>query len=72
MTTPKSSDRYTFRMWLSNRLHLIAARIHEDFHTWEWTTPTGERIKFSCYWQYTGSWPESITERCSCDSEDLG
>jgi hypothetical protein len=65
------SDVEKWRMWLSNRLHLIAAHIHEDFHTWEWTTPTGEIITFSCYWQSTGSWPEAVTDRCSCDSEDL-
>lgn len=64
-----SKDRYTFRMWLSNRLHLLAARIHDDFHTWEWTAPTGEVISFSCYWQHIGSWPEGVRDACSC-SED--
>lgn len=60
-----------FREYLSHKLHLWATRLYEgDFHTVEITVPTGERITFSCYWQWTGSWPD-WQERCSCDCEDL-
>lgn len=71
MSTPDSEDgeKYTWRMWLSNRLHLLATRIHNDFHTWEITTPGGDLVTFSCYWQHTGSWLG--TDRCSCECEDL-
>jgi hypothetical protein len=66
-----SDDKYTFRMRLSNRLHLWAARVHDDFHTHEIITPQGDRITFSCYWQWTGSWPGEFEERCSCSAADL-
>lgn len=60
-----------FREWLSNELHCIAARVYDDWHTHEVTTPNGDTITFSCYWQWTGSWPSEWDERCSCGAEDL-
>lgn len=59
------------RRRISGRLHHLAVRMYDDFHTWELTTPDGELITFSCYWQYTGSWPASIKDDCSCSREDL-
>ena len=65
------SDKFTFRMRLSSKLHMWAARIHDDFHTWELTSPQGGKVSFSGYWQYAASWTEEFTERCSCDTEEL-
>jgi hypothetical protein len=69
-------DKETWRMRLSHRLHMWATRVHSDFHTHEITTPQGDVIWFSCYWQWTGSWPIGAqhpgwSERCSCSAEDL-
>lgn len=61
--------KYPLRERLANRVHLIAARIYDDWHTLEVTTPSGDVVTFCCYWQWTGSWHG--TERCSCNEEDL-
>lgn len=69
----KADDKYTWRMWLSNRLHLWAERFYSDFHTVELINKLdGSRVTFSCYWQWTGSWNEAdYDDDCSCDNEEL-
>lgn len=68
---PVGCSSVTFRMWLSNKLHLWATRVYDDFHTYEWTTPDGHVIRFSHYWQHCGGWESGVRERCSCTDEDL-
>lgn len=64
-------DRFTFRMRLSSKLHLWATRIYDDFHTYEMTTPSGEVLTFSCYWQWTASATCDYDDRCSCSTPEL-
>lgn len=62
----------TLRVWLSNRLHLWAARLHDDFHTIEVTaSEAGQKFRFSCNWQWIASSSGDWDEDCSCEREDL-
>lgn len=61
------NEKYTLRMRLSNRLHLWAARIHDDFHSMTLTHSDGTQVRLSCYWQWTGSWPEEYAFDCDCE-----
>lgn len=59
----------TWRHRLSSWLHLQATKVYDDWHQWEWTLPDGDKITFGCYYQYVGSWPDSVAETCSCPEE---
>lgn len=54
------------RKRVSNRLHLLGARVYDDFHTMTLTAPDGSEVEFACYWQWTGSWPEEWGFDCDC------
>jgi hypothetical protein len=56
-----------FRRWLSRKFYLWSCRIYEDWHEVELTS-AGERIRFCCYGDFTGSWPERWDFSCSCES----
>lgn len=57
-----------FRRWLSRRLYLWACRLGDDWHDVELISPASERITFSCYGDFTGSWSERWEFSCSCES----
>lgn len=54
------------RKRFSSWLHLMATRVYDDFHTTTLVLPDGDEVSFSCYYQWTGSWPASIPDSCSC------
>ncbi|KZS68256.1 hypothetical protein A4G28_26850 [Mycobacterium ostraviense] len=55
-----------FRRWLSRKLYLLSCRIYEDWHEIELIADS-ERIRFCCYGDFTGSWPERWEFSCSCE-----
>lgn len=55
------------KRWLSGKLHMWAARLHDDFHTITLDRPDGSHIEFSCYWQWTGSWDDTYEFDCDCE-----
>ncbi|ORA92123.1 hypothetical protein BST32_01750 [Mycobacteroides abscessus subsp. massiliense] len=61
----------TMRRRLSDWLHHMAVKVHDDYHHWELKTEDGARVSFGCYWQYALSWTEEFMESCSCYREDL-
>ena len=61
-----------FRQWLSRQLYLLSCRIHEDWHEIELTAKDGERIRFCCYGDFTGSWPDRWEFGCSCEQSAPG
>lgn len=56
-----------FRRWLSRQFYLWSCRIYEDWHEITLTSDTDEHIKFCCYGDFTGSWPERWEFSCSCE-----
>jgi hypothetical protein len=56
----------SFRRWLSRKLYLWSCRIYEDWHEVE-LTAGGQCIRFCCYGDFTGSWPERWEFSCSCE-----
>jgi hypothetical protein len=55
------------RRWLSHRLHMWAARLHDDWHHTTLTHTDGSKVSFGCYWQWTGSWPDTYEFDCDCE-----
>jgi hypothetical protein len=43
---------------------------YEDWHEIELTASDGDRIRFCCYGDFTGSWPERWEFNCSCAQRD--
>ena len=56
-----------FRRWLSRQLYLLSCRTYEDWHEVALTADDGEAIRFACYGDLTGSWPERWQFSCSCE-----
>ena len=55
------------RRWLSRQFYLWSTRIHEDWHEVELRAADGERIRFCCYGDFTGSWSDRWEFSCSCE-----
>jgi hypothetical protein len=57
---------------MARRLHLWAFRLDEDeWHEVELVNADGVKIRFCCYGDFTGSWPEEWEFSCSCESRPL-